>query len=239
MRGAMFWSIVLFLGLFIAVLLLPLFEPDLGVYITIVVVGSAVALQKYVASFAGYYVLRGSKLFEVGHRIRMGNIKGDVRRIGLLHFVLDEVGEGEHSGGEVTGRVIHIPNHLILDQPVLNFSQVFSKEGEILPCEYLFDEVRLPLPDNISLARAREILTTILQEDDADLIARAKEAFGQDSPTFLSEAARSPRVMVFVDGSKTWLVGRFVSPVRGRNELRSIITSHYLEAVDKEKKAAR
>ncbi|MFA4835810.1 MAG: mechanosensitive ion channel domain-containing protein [Dehalococcoidia bacterium] len=238
MRSPVRLTMYLFLALFIALLLIPLFRPNLGVYVTIVVVGSAVALQKYVASFAGYFVLRSSKLFDIGHRIRMGNIKGDVRHIGLLHFVLDEVGEGEHSGGELTGRVIHIPNHTILDQPVLNFSQDFSADGRLFPCEYLFDEVRLPLPEGVHIGKAREILGQILQREDAPFIERAKEVFGQDCPNFLDEAVRSPRVMIFVDDKKSWLVGRFVAPVRGRNELRSVITTHFLEDMEREKRAA-
>ncbi|MBM3131729.1 MAG: mechanosensitive ion channel [Chloroflexi bacterium] len=236
-RNPVWWILIAVLVFVIALLIVPLFRPSLGVYVTVVVVGFAVVLQKYVASFAGYFVLRTSKLFEVGHRIRLGTIKGDVRQIGLLHFALDEVGEGEHSGGELTGRVIHIPNHVILDQPVLNFSQDFSSQGELFRCEYLFDEVRLPMPDGIPLVKARGLLGQILREEDTIYIEKAREFFGPDRPNFLEEAAHSPRVMVFVDDKKAWLVGRFVAPVRGRNELRSIITTRFLEAAEKEKNA--
>lgn len=238
MRNPSRWPLILVFILVLCILVVPFFRPNLGIYLTLVVVGSSIALQKYVASFAGYFVLRSSKLFSVGHRIRMGNIKGDVRHIGLLHFVLDEVGEGDHSGGELTGRVIHIPNHMVLDQPVLNFSQDFSVNGQLFPCEYLFDEVRLPLPDGMTLGKGREILGQVLQHEDAPFVEEARKAFGQSCPNFLGETVRSPRVMTFVDDKRTWLVGRFVAPVRGRNELRSVITTSFLEAIDSYKKEA-
>jgi small-conductance mechanosensitive channel len=218
------------------ILIAPLFHPNMSMYVIIVALGFALALQKYVASFAGFFVLRISKLFAVGDRIRMGqlNIKGDVRRIGLLHFVLDEVGEGDKSGGELTGRVLHIPNHVVLDQPVLNFSQDFTADGKFIACEYVFDEVRIPLPQGMSLPAARRSLEQILSQEDHIFIEKAKNSFGKDSPNFLHEANQSPRVMVFVDGAYTWLVGRFVAPVRLRNGLRSAITVKFLEGAGAE-----
>ena len=225
---------ILVLALVAGILIIPLFRPNMAMYVTIVALGLAVALQKYVASFAGYFVLRISKLFAVGDRVRLGqlNIKGDVRRIGLLHFVLDEVGEGDKSGGELTGRVLHIPNHVVLDQPVLNFSQDFTTDGRFIACEYVFDEVRIPLPDGIGLVKARNILEKILHEEDRVFVEKAKDSFGRNSPNFLHEATQSPRVMVFVDGSHTWLVGRVVTPVRVRNDLKSSILIRFMESIE-------
>lgn len=220
--------------LVVGILIIPLFRPSLAMYITIVALGFALALQKYVASFAGYFVLRVSKVFAVGDRIRMGQegMKGDVRRIGLLHFVLDEVGEGDKSGGELTGRVMHIPNHVVLDQPVLNFSQDFTSDGKFIACEYVFDEVRIPLPNGVGVTKARNLLERILYQEDQIFVEKAKESFGNNSPNFLHEAAMSPRVRVFVDGAHTWLVGRVVTPVRVRNDLKSSVMIRFMEAIE-------
>lgn len=216
------------------VLLIPIFQPSLGVYVSVAAVGLAVALQKYVASFAGYFVLRLSRLFDVGDRIRIGNIKGDVRHIGLLHFILDEVGEGEKFGGELTGRILHIPNHIVLDQPVLNFSQNFSIRGQMLLCDYMFDEVSMPLPAGVKADCARGLLEEILQLEDRSFVEKAKEMYGEDRPNFLEEAIHSPRVMVFLDAQHVWLVGKYVAPVRGRNDFKSLITLRFLEALDRQ-----
>ncbi len=233
MLGTAFMSALIIL-FFLGVLVLPLFQPGLGVYVSVVAVGLAFALQKYVASFIGHFVLRASRLFSVGDRIRIGNIKGDVRYLGLLHFILDEVGEGEKSGGELTGRVVHVPNHIVLEQPVLNFSQDFSVGGRFVSCEYIFDEARIPLPSGMSVKNACDLMGRILREEDAQYVEQAKVFFGRDIPNFLPEVEQSPRVMVFADSGHTWLVGRFVAPVRGRNALRSLITQRFLEAAETE-----
>lgn len=227
------------IGLSISILLIPVFRPDLGVYVTVAALGFAVALQKYVASFAGFFVLRLSRLFDVGDRIRIGNIKGDVRHVGLLHFILDEVGEGEKFGGELTGRILHIPNHTVLDQPVLNFSQAFSVRGRFIPCDYMFDEVRVPIPKEFPVGRAVDLMEGILQQENHALIQEAKALYSRDIPTFLTEAEQDPRTIVFVEASAVWVVGKYVASIYGRNQLKSTITIRFLEALDREKIPAR
>ncbi|HJX70080.1 MAG TPA: mechanosensitive ion channel domain-containing protein [Dehalococcoidia bacterium] len=230
---------ILVIALVFGVLIMPVFRPNLAVYVTVVALSFAVALQRYVASFAGYFVLRFSKLFTVGDRIRVGNlnIKGDVHHIGLLHFTLDEVGEGERSGGELTGRILHIPNHVVLDQHVLNYSQGFTTKGKFISCNYVFDEVRVPLSKGVKVDRGRTLLEEILRQEDHAFVEKAKESFGKDIPNFFEEATHSPRVMIFTDTSNIWLVGRFVAPIRGRNYLRSLITIRFLEAMENETSA--
>jgi small-conductance mechanosensitive channel len=230
---------ILLIALVFGLLIVPVFRPNLAIYVTVVAVSFAVALQRYVASFAGYFVLRGSKLFTIGDRIRVGNlnIKGDVHHIGLLHFTLDEVGEGERSGGELTGRILHIPNHVVLDQHVLNYSQGFTTKGKFISCNYVFDEVRISLSKGVKVDRGRTLLEEILRQEDHAFVENAKESFGKDIPNFFEEAAHSPRVMIFTDTSNIWLVGRFVTPVRGRNYLRSLITMRFLEAMENETSA--
>ncbi|MDD4984261.1 MAG: mechanosensitive ion channel [Dehalococcoidales bacterium] len=63
---------VLAVALGAGILVMPLFRPTMAVYVTLVTLSLTLALQKYVASFAGYFVLRFSKLFRVGDRIRIG-----------------------------------------------------------------------------------------------------------------------------------------------------------------------
>ena len=235
MLGSKMTAIIILVFSF-GVLLLPIFEPDLGVYLSVAAVGFAVALQKYVASFAGYFVLRLSRLFNLGDRIRIGNIKGDVRHVGLLHFILDEVGEGDKFGGELTGRIIHIPNHIILDQPVLNFSRNFSVRGQMLLCDYMFDEVSIPLPAGVKTEPARNTLESILREEDRSFVEGARAMYGEDRPNFLEEVGHSPRVMVFMDAQHVWLVGKYVAPVRGRNDFKSRITVRFLRELEGESK---
>ncbi len=221
-----------------AVAVIPIYRPQLAVYVTLLALASMVALQKYVASFVGYFVLRFSRLFDVGDRIRIGTLKGDVTHIGFLHFLLDEVGEGPKFGGELTGRILHIPNHTVLDQSVLNFSQNYTVQGRFLACSFMFDEVSIPVPAGVQVRLARGILEDILRQEDRPFRQEAERIYASDAPTFLEAEDQHPRVMVFIEGDKTVLVGKFVAPVRSRNDLKSTITLLFLEEMERQQTPA-
>ena len=225
---------VLVLILVIGLLVSMLFVPGMSIYVTLIAIGLAVALQKYVGSFVAYFMIRFGKFFAVGHRIRIGQVKGDVRHIGLFHFILDEVGEDEKLGGELTGRIIHMPNLVVLDQPILNYSQDYTVNNTLIKCEYLFDEIRIPLKVESNLKRAKELLTGIIERRDGEYIDRAKVAFRDNCPSFLNEAEHAPRVLTHVEPGRIWLKGKFVCPVEFRNELRTMILDEFVELAAKE-----
>jgi small-conductance mechanosensitive channel len=106
---------------------------NLAIYISIIAIGLALALQKYVASYFGYFIIVFSNMLHEGDRIRIDSYKGDVRHIGVFFLTLDEVGEDEKLGGELTGKILSIPNLIVLDKPVLNFSKSYEKRGRYRP----------------------------------------------------------------------------------------------------------
>lgn len=199
-----------------------------NIYTPVILVGLALALQKYVASFFGFYVMWFSPIFSIGDRIRIGTIKGDVKKIGLLHFVLEEVGDDEKLGGELTGRILHIPNLIILDQAVLNYSKSHSMGNKVLACDFVFDEVRIPLALTSNIERAAQLLNSVLRDNDREAIQEAKAVFPRDYPEFLKEAEQGPRVFVHIEAQRIWLKGKFVCPVRNRNYLRSQLLREFL-----------
>ena len=206
-------------------------NPRTAIYITVVAVALAVALQKYVASFFGFFLIRFSRLFEVGDRIRMGLIKGDVKNVGLFHFILEEVGEDEKMGGELTGRLLHIPNLLVLDQPVLNYSKDYSARHGQIHSDYIFDEIRIPLTPKSDVEKASALLEQILKIEDGDILAQAQTTFRNGYPDFMKEAMNGPRVLVHIEPQRIWIKGKFVTPVRTRNELRTRMYLHFLKEI--------
>lgn len=206
-----------------------MFVGELPVYVPIIALGLALALQKYVASFFGYFVIVFSHMFQVGDRIRIGSWKGDVRDVRMFHFVLDEVGEDEKLGGELTGRILNMPNLIVLDQPVLNFSKGHSPSRNQVQCDYIFDEIRVPLTSNSNIHRAAQLLETIIGREDAKYLAEARCAFRDNYPAFLKEAESNRRVLVHIEPARIWIKGKFVAPYRLRNDLRSRMYLQFLE----------
>jgi small-conductance mechanosensitive channel len=208
-----------------------IYFPQLAVYVPIITIALAMSLQKYIASFSAYFIITFSRIYDIGDRIRIENLKGDVRKIGLLHTTLEEVGEDEKLGGELTGRLLHMPNLIILDRPVLNYSKDYSIQYTTISSDYMFDEVRIPLLINSDIKKATEILEDVLKKKDAIYVNEAGKVFQDGYPRFLDEAINGPRIQIFIEPHQIWIQGKFVAPLRGRNELRSQIFMEFLDKV--------
>jgi len=212
-----------------ATILAAIYLPQIAIYVPIVALGLALALQKYTASFVAFFVITFSKIYDLGDRIRIGNTKGDVRHIGLLHTTLEEVGEDEKLGGEVTGRLISVPNLIILDQPVLNYSKDYSPGFEPISSDYMFDEVRIPITTDSNVEKATHLLERIMKSQDEVYLKQARQVFQDGYPRFLDEAMSGPRVLVFVEPQHIWIKGKFVAPLKSRNDLRSSILLQFIK----------
>ena len=221
---------VIAVGILIAVALYS----NLAIYISIIAIGLALALQKYVASYFGFFIIVFSNMLHVGDRIRIDSYKGDVRHIGIFYLTLDEVGEDEKLGGELTGKVLHIPNLIVLDKPVLNFSKVYENDGKTLKCDYIFDEIRIPVSSESNIHRAVTLLEDIINSEDEAYLTMSKEIFRDNYPIFLREAETNRRVLIHIEEHKIWLKGKFVAPYRVRNELRTKIYLSFIKQIGSE-----
>ena len=219
----------LIVALIAFVVVIPFFNPSLSIYVTVLALGLSLALQKYMASFAGYFIIRSSNIFDVGDRIRIGSMKGDVKHIGLFHVILDEVGEDEKMGGELTGRIVHVPNLVVLDQPVLNFSKDYSINEKLISCGYIFDEIRIPISTRSDVKKAALVLEELLKIENNAFVKEAKIAFTDGLPNFIQDVERGPRVTVHIDEKSIWIKGRFVTPIALRNDLKTRISMGFLE----------
>jgi small-conductance mechanosensitive channel len=208
------------------------YVPQIAIWVPILTLGLALALQKYTASFLAYFVITFSDIYGMGDRIRIDDVKGDVRRVGLLHTVPEEVGEDEKLGGELTGRLLHLPNMMVLDQPVLNYSKDYSVNSEAVSSDYMFDEVRIPLTTDSNVQKASEFLEGILKSQDEVYLREAGQVFQDGYPQFLNEATNSPCVLIQIEPEHVWINGKFVAPLRGGNDLRSRILLQFLNEVN-------
>src|SRR6202163_3416646 len=167
-------KIVVFCGyLAILLFLAILFEDRLGrlsFALGVAGAGVAVALQDVLASIAGAFSIGFSKLYAVGDRIQIGDIRGDLIDIGLLRTTLMETGNWV-SKDLYNGRIVRIPNSIVLKVPVFNYSQGFR---------FIWDEIKVLFTTATDCQLAREML-----------LRATKEAIGE----YLIEAETSWRVM--------------------------------------------
>src|SRR5271154_6805172 len=146
---------VVFTGyLTILLFLAILFEDRLGrlsFAIGVAGAGVAVALQDVLASIAGAFSIGFSKLYAVGDRVQIGDTRGDVIDIGLLRTTLMETGNWV-SRDSYNGRVVRIPNSIVLKASVFNYSQGFR---------FVWDEIKAVFTARSECALAKEMLARV------------------------------------------------------------------------------
>jgi small-conductance mechanosensitive channel len=162
-------SILLFLGL--------LFEDRLGrltFAIGVIGAGVAVALQDVVASIAGAFSIGFSNLYTVGDRVQIGDTRGDVIDIGLLRTTLMETGNWV-SKDLYNGRLVRIPNSIVLKAPVFNYSQGF---------QFIWDEIKVQFTNTSDCPFAREMLLRVAKESIGDYIVLAQASWRNISDNY-------------------------------------------------------
>jgi len=80
--------------------------------------------------------------------------------------------------------------------------------------------------------KASKLLESILKNQDKVYVREAGRIFQNGYPQFLNEASNSPRVLIHIEPQRIWIKGKFVAPLRGRNDLRSRILLQFLKEVN-------
>lgn len=83
--------------------------------------GLVVANKETVMNFIGALIINWRNLFSEGDRIVLMNHYGYVKKIGILYVTLNE--SCKYSLNRATGKIIRIPNGLVITNPVINLSQ--------------------------------------------------------------------------------------------------------------------
>jgi small-conductance mechanosensitive channel len=145
---------------------------NLTVAMGILGAGIAFASQEVVGSFAGYINIVTGDLFQIGDRVRVGNVVGDVMDISLLRTMVMEIGEWVRAD-QYTGRIVTVANRVVFSDPVFNYTRHWR---------YLWDEIMIPISydsdwqhaGEIMVERGRECSSHIQEQAQAELYALAQ-----------------------------------------------------------------
>lgn len=59
----------------------------------------------------------------------------------------------------------------------------------------------------------------------------AKAAFTDGLPNFIDDLEKGPKITVHIDDKKVLIKGRFVTPIKSRNELKTRISLGFLDRI--------
>jgi small-conductance mechanosensitive channel len=217
---------VVFSGYLTTVLFLAmLFEDRLGrLSFTLGVIGAgvAVALQDVVASIAGAFSIGFSKLYAVGDRVQIGETRGDVIDIGLLRTTLMETGDWVNRD-LYNGRLVRIPNSLVLKASVFNYSQGFR---------FVWDEIKVVLSVTSDCQLAKEVLLRVGQAAVGEYLAQAQVSWKYISENFRTEnPPLEPTVSLAINGGSLEFSLRYVIDYTKRTAMKTQLFTKIVQEV--------
>jgi small-conductance mechanosensitive channel len=125
------------------------------------------SLQAPVSGMAAWALITVKRPFRIGDRILLPSLalNGDVIDVGLMYTALNQVG-GSIGSEEAIGRHILIPNAMLFNQVVINYTPRQGAEAS----SYFLDEVIARITFDSDWDRAEEILLQTAREVTADII---------------------------------------------------------------------
>lgn len=207
---------------------------DISTGIGLLSAGLAFALQQLITAFAGYFVILRGDTFNVGDRITMGGVRGDVIRLGFIKTTIMEMGQPPsvdaadpamwiHSR-QYTGRLVTVSNGQIFDEPVYNYSRDFP---------YIWEEIVIPIPYDADRVEAERVMLEAARTHAVPEVAMSSEALDKMK---LHYAIRStdlkPAVYLRITDNWLELALRFVVPSRGVRLIKDLMSRDILQGFE-------
>lgn len=189
--------------------------------VSLVAVAAAIviATKELIMGAGGTFLRTSGRIFDIGDRIEVASLRGDVVDTSLFTTTLLEIGPGR-IGHQQMGRAITIPNAMLLTTPVVN--ETWSRP-------FLIHTFEVPVPRERALAAEALLLEACVDEagvfvDDArrHFEARQRER-GIEMPIL------DPRVLIRIDdASKATLIAAVVVPTHRKGVVEQAILRRFL-----------
>jgi small-conductance mechanosensitive channel len=199
----------------------------------LVTAGLAFALQKVVTAVAGYFVILRGRTFNVGDRITMGGVRGDVIALGFIQTTIMEMGQPPPvqnaepamwvRSREYTGRIVTVSNDKIFDQPVYNYTRDFP---------YIWEEISVPISYDADRERAEKILLQAAERHTVSIAELSDEALREmQRRYFVKPADMKPKVYYRLTDNWLELAVRFIVEDHGIRLVKDAMSRDILRAL--------
>lgn len=209
-----------FLGLFIIGSIWSEGFKSFSTFLGLLSAGLAIALKDPVSDFAGWIFLLWRKPLDVGDRIQIGEVKGDVIDIRIFKFTVLEIGNWVHAD-QSTGRVVHVPNHKIFTDSLANYTSDF---------EFIWNEIQVLITFESDWKMAKKILQEIADKHLKDFVEHAQQQVKRATKSYLIHYHYlTPIVYTDVKDSGVNLTIRHLTNPRQRRKIGQAIWEDVLD----------
>nr|WP_224450129.1 mechanosensitive ion channel family protein [Haloprofundus salilacus] len=200
-----------------------------GFLLSFGVVGFAVtfALQQPLLSLLGWGYIMTKRPYEVGDRVKIEDSKGDVIEVDFLVTTLWEINGDLVSSNQPSGRVVTVPNSVVLSSQVVNFG--------VAAFPHVWNELPVQVSYETDLAFACELMATEADDYLGDEMAAGVATYRERLAETPVELDVQDRPTVNLAQEESWVVLRLrylTHPRRGqrvKNELYRRIIDEFNE----------
>jgi small-conductance mechanosensitive channel len=182
--------------------------------------GLAIALQHPILNFIGWVVIVMSKPLNVGERIEVSHMKGDVFDIGIMYTKIRLLDEFDAP----TGKFVTIPNEIILINPVINLTR---------GSPYIWDAVEFSITYESNIKKAKDIVFKVadscLEHRKIAKDVKIKRYFTEE------QLAEKPAVFMKLADSSIIVKVRYLVHIKDKLSKRSEITEKVYAEISKTK----
>lgn len=180
---------------------------SLATYFGLLSAGIAIALKDLVTNLAGWVYIAWRRPFEVGNRIQVGEISGDVIDLRPFQFTVLEIGNWVKAD-QSTGRIVHIPNGSVFTQPVVNYDKGF---------QFIWNEIPVLITFESNWQKTKQILQEIADKNAMAITPEAENQIKNAARKFLIFYQKlTPKVYTSVEDSGVLLTIRYLTEIRKR-----------------------
>lgn len=180
---------------------------NLSTFLGLLSAGIAIALADVLKNMAGWFFILARRPFQVGDRVEVTDLIGDVVDVRLFRFSLMEVG-GWVDAEQSTGRLVHVPNGVVFTSPVANYTEGFP---------FIWDELAVLVTFESDWKRAEQLMRDILQDEAPDLQGPAAERIRETARRYsIRIGTLTPTVYISVRDSGVLLTARYLVETRTR-----------------------
>ena len=194
-----------------------------GSFIGLLSAGIAIALTDVLKNLAGWGFIVFRRPFKRGDRIEVGTHRGDVIDIRMFRFSMLEIGNWVDAD-QSTGRILHIPNGILFQEPMANYTEGFP---------FIWNEIPVTVTFESDWEEAKEIVQEVIDRHAPDpKESGALEYLEKAASSYLiSYQYLTPTTYVKTIDFGVTITGRLLVPSRGRRAITSAIWQDLLRAI--------
>lgn len=217
-------SILFYLVAFVVVLRVWVPDPQaLLVAYGLVGAGIAIALQDVFKNFAGGVLILLTRMYQVGNRIEVDGVFGDVIDIGLFHTSMLEVG-GWIQGDQATGRITQMPNGRVLSGVVQNYTKDHH---------YLWDELSVVITPASDWREMMQVMEGIAHDVTKGAADAARQSLTQmEQRYYLEDRDMEPNVYLSGAPDGAEVTVRYAVEARERRGVKHTLLVRIIERVE-------